>query len=103
MLRTVIALLESDGVLVIQTPNAAYVPDPRSWDMTHVHLYNAGDLWAWLKCEGLETTVYRVALREEHPSPIVAARLTVTDYVKKKILGCDFANNVAAVARRPGG
>ncbi len=101
MLRTVIALLEPDGVLVIQTPNAAYVPDPRSWDMTHVHLYNAGDLWAWLKCEGLETEVYRVALREERPSPIVAARLTVTDYVKKKILGCDFANNVAAVARGP--
>lgn len=103
MLRTVVALLEPGGALVIQTPNAAYLPDPRSWDMTHIHLYNAGDLWAWLTCEGLETTVYRVTIRDEHPGPIVSARLAITDYVKRKILGCDFANNVAAVARRPTG
>jgi len=101
MLRAMIALLEPGGTLVIQTPNAAYIPDPRSWDMTHVQLYNAGDLWAWLTCEGLDATVYRVALRDENPDPIVAARLAITDYVKKKILGCDFANNIAAVARRP--
>lgn len=103
MLRTVVALLEPGGALVIQTPNAAYLPDPRSWDMTHIHLYNAGDLWAWLTCEGLETTVYRVTIRDEHPGPIVSARLAITDYLKRKILGCDFANNVAAVARRPTG
>lgn len=103
MLRTVVALLEPGGALVIQTPNAAYLPDPRSWDMTHIHLYNAGDLWAWLTCEGLETTVYRVTIRDEHPGPIVSARLAITDYLKRKILGCDFASNIAAVARRPTG
>jgi len=100
MVRAMIALLEPGGALVIQTPNAAYIPDPRSWDMTHVHLYNAGDLWAWLTCEGLEVSLYRVALREEHPNPIVDARVAITDYMKKKILGCDFANNIAAVARK---
>ncbi|HXF59731.1 MAG TPA: methyltransferase domain-containing protein, partial [Candidatus Saccharimonadales bacterium] len=91
MLRSMIALLEPGGALVIQTPNAAYIPDPRSWDMTHLHVYSAGDLWAWLTCEGLATELYRVALRDEHPGAIVAARLRITDYVKKKILGCDFA------------
>ena len=101
MLRAMIALLEPGGALVIQTPNAAYIPDPRSWDMTHLHVYNAGDLWAYLVCEGLETAVYRVALRDPSPNPLLAARLFITDYVKKKILGCDFANNIAAVARRP--
>jgi 2-polyprenyl-3-methyl-5-hydroxy-6-metoxy-1,4-benzoquinol methylase len=101
MVRRMISLLEPGGALVIQTPNAAYIPDPRSWDMTHLHIYNAGDLWAYLTCEGLDVSVYRVALRDERPSPLVAARLAITDYVKKKILGCDFANNIAAVARKP--
>jgi hypothetical protein len=101
MVRAMIALLEPGGALVIQTPNAAYLPDPRSWDMTHLHVYNAADLWAYLTCEGLSAEVYRVALRDEHPGPIVAMRLAITDYVKKKILGCDFANNIAAIARKP--
>ena len=101
MVQRMISLLEPGGALVIQTPNAAYIPEPRSWDMTHLHTYNAGDLWAYLKCEGLDAEIYRVALRDPHPGSIVAARLTITDYVKKKILGCDFANNIAAIARKP--
>jgi hypothetical protein len=101
MVRAMIALLEPGGALVIQTPNAAYLPDPRSWDMTHLHVYNAGDLWAYLTCEGLSAEIYRVALRDPTPSPMVAMRLAITDYVKKKILGCDFANNIAAIARKP--
>jgi hypothetical protein len=101
MVRAMIALLAPGGALVIQTPNAAYLPDPRSWDMTHLHVYNAGDLWAYLKCEGLEVDLYRVALRDEHPGPVASTRLKITDYVKRKILGCDFANNIAAIARRP--
>jgi len=101
MVRRMISILTPGGVAVLQTPNAAYIPDPRSWDMTHLHVYNAGDLWAYLKCEGLEVDLYRVALREEHPGPIVSARLAITDYVKKKILGCDFAANIAAIGRRP--
>ena len=101
LLRRAIGLLEPGGALVLQTPNAAYLPDPRSWDMTHVHVYNLPDLWAFLVCEGLEVEGYRVTLGEEHPAPIVSLRLAVTAYVKRKILGCDFANNIAVVARRP--
>lgn len=103
MVRAMVSLLAPGGALVIQTPNAAYLPDPRSWDMTHLHVYNAGDLWAYLTCEGLSSVVYRVALRDPNPGPVVAARLAITDYVKRKILGCDFANNIAAVARKPTG
>ncbi len=100
LVRRMISLLEPGGALVLQTPNAAYIPDPRSWDMTHLHVYNPGDLWAYLTCEGLEVDLYRVALRDEHPGPVVGTRLKITDYVKRRILGCDYANNIAAVGRK---
>jgi hypothetical protein len=103
LLRQCVGLLEPGGALVLQTPNAAYLPDPRSWDMTHVHVYNLPDLWAFLVCDGLEVSGYRVVLEdEEHPAPIDSLRRAVTAYVKRKILGCDFANNIAIVARVPG-
>ena len=101
LIRKMISLLEGGGVLVIQTPNAAYIPDPKSWDMTHVQTYNAGDLWAFLTCEGLEATAYRVVFRDPNPGPIVSARLAITAYVKRRVLGCDFANNIAVIARKP--
>jgi len=101
MLKKMISLLSPGGVLVLQTPNAAYIPDPRSWDMTHVQTYNAGDLWAWLKCEGLETEIYRVVLlASANPGPMVTVKAAITGYVKRKILGCDDANNIAAIARK---
>jgi len=103
LIKKMVSLLEKGGALVLQTPNAAYIPDPRSWDMTHLHTYNVGDLWAYLKCEGLETEIYRVALVPgPSPGPIVSARLAITAYVKRKILGCDHANNIAAIARKRG-
>lgn len=101
LVRRALELIEPGGTLVLQTPNAAYLPDPRSWDMTHVHVYNLPDLWAFLRCDGLEVEGYRVVLGEERPAPIVALRSAITAYVKRKILGCDFANNIAIVARRP--
>ena len=101
LLRDAIRLLEPGGAIVVQTPNAAYLPDPLSWDMTHVHVYNVHDLWAWFTCEGLETQGYRVVSAEPGAGPVVRAKFRVTSYVKRKILGADFANNIAVVARRP--
>ena len=101
LLRRMIGLLDPGGRLVLQTPNAAYIPEPRSWDMTHVHTYNIQDLWAFFRCEGMEAEGYRVVLGVESPSPLVAARTAITAYVKRKILGCDHANNIALVARKP--
>ena len=100
LVKRMITLLRPGGTLVIQTPNAAYVPDPRSWDMTHVHIYNIQDLWAFLRCEELDVEGYRVVLGSRDPGPIVAARNAITAYVKRRVLGCDFANNIALVARK---
>lgn len=101
LLDRMVALLEPGGALVIQTPNAAYIPDPRSWDMTHLHVYNIHDLHAYLTCDGLDVSGYRVTVGDERPGPIRRLKLGVTNYVKRKILGCDFANNIALIARRP--
>lgn len=101
LLDRMIELLEPGGALVIQTPNAAYIPDPRSWDMTHVHLYNLADLYAYLTCDGLEVSGYRVTIGDEAPGAIRRLKMGVQAYVKRTILGCDDANNIALVARRP--
>ena len=101
LLDRMVALLEPGGTLVLQTANAAYVPDPLSWDMTHVHCYNLPDLHAYLTCDGLEATGYRVTVGEERTGLVRRAKKGITDYVKTKILGCDHANNIAVIARRP--
>lgn len=101
LLHRVLALLSPGGALVIQTPNAAYIPEPRSWDMTHVHTYNLADLWAFFMVEGMEVQGFRVVLGPERESPLEAARSAIVAYTKRKILGCDFANNVAIIVRKP--
>lgn len=100
LLKRMISLLTPTGALVIQTPNAAYIPDPRSWDMTHVQTYNIQDLWAFLKCEGMEVEGYRVVLGSERPGPIASVRNAIVAYVKRRVLGCDYANNIAIIARK---
>lgn len=100
LLKRMVALLSPGGALVIQTPNAAYLPEPRSWDMTHVHTYAVHDLWAWCTCEGLEPQGYRVVLGPEREGLVAATRSAIQRWAKLKLLGCDFANNVAVIARR---
>ena len=97
-----VELLAPGGALVIQTTNAYYLPDPAAWDMTHVHIYNLPDLHAYLAVEGLDVTGYRVeCLDREHEGVGRRLKRRVAAYVKSKILGCDYANNIALVARRP--
>jgi len=103
LLKEMDRILAPGGVLVIQTANAYYIPDPMSWDMTHLHTYNLPDLWAHLTCQGFEVSGYRVLDAPKSPGPIVALRSAIVAYMKTKILGCDYANNIALIVRKPRG
>jgi hypothetical protein len=94
--------LEVGGVLIVQTPNAYYIPDPLAWDMTHLHAYNVQDLWAFLRCLGLAVEGYRVVFGAPPRGPVGVVRSGIVAYVKRRILGCDFANNIALLARKTG-
>lgn len=100
LLDRMVELLAPGGVLVLQTPNAAYLPEPRSWDMTHVHTYALHDLWAFFTVAGLEVTGYRVVLGPEREGLVGTLRSSLQWWAKQKLLGCDFANNVAVIARK---
>jgi hypothetical protein len=100
LLKRMLELLAPRGVLVLQTPNAAYLPEPRSWDMTHVHTYALHDLWAFFTVEELDVAGYRVVLGPEREGFAVAMRTGLQRWVKQKLLGCDFANNAAVIARK---
>ena len=100
LLDRMVALLEPGGTLVLQTANATYLPVALSWDMTHVHLYNLPDLYAYLACDGFEVAGYRVILGDRDPGLMRRLKFAIASYVKQKILGCDFANNVGLVARK---
>jgi hypothetical protein len=101
LVNRMVSLLPPGGVLILQTANAYYIPDPLAWDMTHVHKYNLPDLWAHLTCQGLEVSGYRVVVGEERGGLVAALKLRVVAYVKQRILGCDYANDIVLIARKP--
>jgi SAM-dependent methyltransferase len=93
-------LLAPGGKLVVQTPNARCVRSPLGWDMTHVHLYNAPDLWSFLSSMNLQTSGFRVVFGARRPTPIDQLRFLVGAAVTTKLLGCDYADNLLMVAVR---
>jgi hypothetical protein len=98
-----VGLLNPGGVLVVQTPNARCVRHPLGWDMTHVHVYNLPDLWAYARALGLEAAGYRVWFAPERLSPAAWVRAAAARFVAARLLGCDYADNIALVARKPAG
>lgn len=100
LLERLVALLEPGGTLVLQTPNARCVRSPLGWDMTHLHLYNVEDLWAYLTAAGLETTGFRVVFAPRRRSPLAALRFALAALVTTRLLGADYADNIALVARK---
>ena len=101
LLDRLLELLERRGVLVVQTPNARCIRSPLSWDMTHLHIFNIGDLWAYLTAAGLETQGYRVVFAPRRRSPLAALRFAMGALVTTRLLGADYADNIVVLARKP--
>jgi hypothetical protein len=103
LIGRLVELLNPGGSLVIQTPNARCIRSPLAWDMSHLHMYNLPDLWAYLRGMGLDARGYRVWFTGPRFSPAGWLRATAARFVITQLLGCDYADNVAIVARKPAG
>jgi hypothetical protein len=100
-LGRLLELLTPGGVLILQTPNARCIRHPLGWDMTHLHCYNLPDLWAHLTCKGLAVDGYRVVLRPARRGLAGWARFLLGALITSRLLGCDYADNIALIARKP--
>jgi len=99
LLHRMTALLTPGGVLVLQTPNARCIRNPLGWDMTHLHCYNARDLWSYLTNLGYSVSGYRVEFRSPRLSPFASIKSFVSKVITVQLLGCDYAENLGFVAR----
>jgi 2-polyprenyl-3-methyl-5-hydroxy-6-metoxy-1,4-benzoquinol methylase len=103
MLKRLHDLLMPGGTLVIQTPNARCARHPLAWDMTHLHIYNAHDLWAYLTALGMVVHGYRVVFGRPPRGPISALRFAASAFVITRLIGADYADNLLLLARRATG
>jgi hypothetical protein len=94
-------LLAPGGVLIVQTPNARCVRYPLSWDMTHLHVYNLPDLWAFCRTLGLEAEGYRVVFTDGPRAPLLGRATGLVGRILTRLLGCDYADNIALLAHKP--
>lgn len=93
-------LLETNGILVLQTPNARCVRSPLISDMTHLHCYNLTDLWAYLTALSLDVSGYRVVFGNKPKSWLQKLGILFPKYIITKVLGLDYADNIMAIARK---
>ncbi|TWT33009.1 class I SAM-dependent methyltransferase [Blastopirellula retiformator] len=101
MLSQMASKLAPGGTLIVQTPNARCVRNPWGTDMTHLHCYNITDLWAYLTCHDLNVSGYRVVFTTERRSFFQKIHDKASAYVASRLLGCDYADNIALLATRP--
>jgi methyltransferase family protein len=103
LIDTLVGMLQENGVLILQTPNARCANNPLAWDMTHLHLYNIHDLWAYLSTSGLHVHGYRVVFDVRPKSPLERIRSMIARVTTTQCLGMDYAHNIALIARRQAG
>jgi hypothetical protein len=101
LLHRLVDLLEIDGMIVIQTPNARCIRNPLAWDITHVHCYNINDLWAYLTCMGLQVEGYRVVFDVKYISWTQQIYKLISRYIITRLLGLDYADNIVLIATKP--
>lgn len=92
--------LNPGGVLILQTPNARCIRNPHGWDMTHLHTYNAPDLWSWLTCKGLQTELRRVRFSRKQKDPLFQLKQWVSAFFISRIIGADYADNLLSASKK---
>ena len=101
MLERLVELLDDGGTLVVVTPNARCIRNPFALDMTHLHCYNINDLWAYLTSLGLETLGWRIVFGRPPSGPLQRLEFLAAAYLTSRVLGCDYADGIALIARKP--
>ena len=101
LIHRLVNLLNEDGILIIQTPNARCVRSPLISDMTHLHCYNLPDLWAYLTSMGLKVEGYRVVFEPQQKAWIQYILGAVSKYIITRVLGLDYADNIVLIAYKP--
>lgn len=96
-----LGILHPGGVLVLQTANSRCVRHPLSWEMTHLHSYSVFDLWAYFTAMDLSVEGYRVTFGPEVESPWEKLRNLASKVLITRLLGLDYADNIAVIARKP--
>lgn len=102
LIMDLIGLLCPGGTLVLQTPNARCIHNPLSWDMTHVHIYNLNDLWAYFVSLGMTTHGYRVLFAPPRFTAVQYLRYAFGAYLIGRVLHADYAHNILVIAQKPG-
>lgn len=100
LIHKLIDLLESGGVLLLQTPNARCVRNPLISDMTHLHCYNLSDLWSYLTAMDLRVDGYRVVFAPKRQSWFQKLPSLFPKYIITQILGLDYADNIMLIAHK---
>jgi hypothetical protein len=100
LIDTLARMLAEGGVLILQTANARCIHNPMSWDMSHLHMYNLADLWAYLTTAGLEVNGHRITFGKKPRSPFKYVGSIFSRFLITRTLHMDYAENIALVARR---
>lgn len=100
LIHTLSNLLVTNGVLIIQTPNARCIRNPLISDMTHLHCYNLSDLWAYLTCMNFDVEGFRVCFEPDKlkfPDNIISL---ISKYSITRFLGLDYSDNIIVFATK---
>ena len=100
LIHRLVNLLETGGIIVIQTPNARCIRNPLSWDMTHLHCYNINDLWSYLTCMELQVEGYRVVFGAKKRSWTQQISNLLSSYIITRFMGLDYADNIVLIATK---
>lgn len=101
LIEKMISLLNPEGFIILQTPNARCIRNPLAWDMTHQHLYNLPDLWVLFTSSDFSVEGYRIVFKDDRGF-LGSIYSLIGKFIITKLIGADYADNIALIAKREG-